>query len=93
MAFLPPQSTPTPALATRIISSGRKSFPRVSYYSFLHQLMMSQSIHKFVVVWRFEKFDMAAGCTGMKELSGQQLKCSGRGDGTLVEGKKQARPA
>lgn len=74
VALPPPQSTPTPALATRIISSGRKSFPLVSYYSFLHQLMMSQSIHKFVVVCRFEKFDMAAGCTGMKELSGQTPK-------------------
>ena len=74
VALPPPQSTPTPALATRIISSGRKSFPLVSYYSFLHQLMMSQSIHKFVVVWRFEEFDMAAGCTGMKELSGQAAK-------------------
>ena len=36
--------------------------------------MMSQSIHKFVVVWHFEEFDMAAGCTGMKELSGQAAK-------------------
>lgn len=74
VALPPPQSTPTPALATRIISSGRKSFPLVSYYSFLHQLMMSQSIHKFVVVCCFEKFDTAAGCTGMKELSGQTPK-------------------
>lgn len=45
-----------------------------TYYSLLHQLMMSQSIHKFVVVCRFKKFDMAAGCTGMKELSGQAAK-------------------
>lgn len=82
VALLQPQSTPTPALATRIISSGRKSFPLVSYYSFLHRLMMSQSIHKFVVVCRFEKFDMAAGCTGMKVLSGQTAKTwqQGRGD-------------
>lgn len=82
VALLQPQSTPTPALATRIISSGRKSFPLVSYYWFLHRLMMSQSIHKFVVVCRFEKFDMAAGCTGMKVLSGQTAKTwqQGRGD-------------
>lgn len=82
VALLQPQSTPTPALATRIISGGRKSFPLVSYYSFLHRLMMSQSIHKFVVVCRFEKFDMAAGCTGMKVLSGQTVKTwqQGRGD-------------
>lgn len=82
VALPPPQSTPTPALATRIISSGGKSLPLVSYYSFLHQLMMSQSIHKFVVVCRFENFDTAAGCAGMKELSGQAAKMErqGRGD-------------
>lgn len=92
VALLQPQSTPTPALATRIISSGRKSFPLVSYYSFLHRLMMSQSIHKFVVVCRFEKFDVAAGCTGMKVLSGQTAKTwqQGRGD---IRGKKQTSSA
>lgn len=92
VALLQPQSTPTPALATRIISSSRKSFPLVSYYSFLHRLMMSQSIHKFVVVCRFEKFDVAAGCTGMKVLSGQTAKTwqQGRGD---IRGKKQTSSA
>lgn len=73
------QSTPTAGLATHIISSGGKSSPLVSYDSFLHQLMMSQSIHKFVVVCRVENFDTAAGCVGMKELSGQAAKTERRG--------------
>lgn len=54
--------------------------------------MMSQSIHKFVVVCRFEKFDVAAGYTGMKVLSGQTAKTwqQGRGD---IRGKKQTSSA
>ena len=45
-----------------------------SYYLCLHRLMMSQFIHKFVVVCCFKKFDMAAGCTGMKEPGRQTAK-------------------
>lgn len=93
VALPPPQSTQTPALATRIISSGGKSFPLVSYCSFLHQLMMSQSIHKFVIVCRFENFDTAAGCTGWKSSADRPLKWSSRGEGTLIGAKKQTRSA
>lgn len=59
---------PTPALATRIISGGGKAFPLVSHYSPLHQLMMSQSIHKFVLVCRFENFDMETGGGGSADM-------------------------
>lgn len=60
--------------------------------------MMSPSIHKFVVVCRFEKFDMAAGArgggTGMKELGGQAAKKRRRrGEVALVEGKEQTSSA
>lgn len=74
----PPQSAATSALATRIISSGGKSSPLVSYYLFLHWLMMSQSIHKFVLICLFENFDTAEGCAGMKELGGRAAKMERR---------------
>lgn len=43
--------------------------------------MMSQSIHKFVLICLFENFDMAEGCTGMKELGGRAAKTERRGSG------------
>lgn len=85
---LPQRSTEIPALATCIISNGGKSSALVSYHSFLHQLMMSQSIHKFVVICLFENFDTATGCRGMKELSGWRLKWSGREEGDISRGER-----
>lgn len=43
--------------------------------------MMSQSIHKFVLICLFENFDTAEGCTGMKELGGRAAKMERRGSG------------
>lgn len=41
--------------------------------------MMSQSIHKFVLICLFENFDTAEGGTGMKELGGRAAKTERRG--------------
>lgn len=78
-----PQSTATPALATCIISSGGKSSLLLSSYLFLflRSLMMSQSVHKFVLICLFENSDTAAGCTGMKALGGREAKMERRGSG------------
>lgn len=73
------QSGATPALAPRFISGGGKPSLLLSYHLFLHLLMTSQSVHKFVLICLFENFGTAAGCTGMKALRGRAAKMELRG--------------